>query len=123
MVRMPDSVLTTDIQEEVYPGGPAFKVHVAFYLSSITITLVNPMNGIMLRDAFSVSRMKMLRDHLKPLRGDATLSTAQFSYEVERRTNSFFISLREYKGFIGLDKSGLHDTNTYDELEWCGECV
>jgi hypothetical protein len=104
-----------DIPEELYPGGPDFKVHVAFYLSSVTITLVNPMNGIMHRDKFSETRTKLLRDHLYPLRENALLTKAQFMCEVERMTEVFFCRLREYKGFIGINRTGMHDTNTYEE--------
>lgn len=105
-------------------GGPNFKVHVTFYNSSITISLVNPMNGIMLKDDFSRKRGELFLEHLHPLRKNAAGTRAQFMYEVERYADRFFCLLREYKGFIALDRAGTEDTAIYEtEPEACGERV
>jgi hypothetical protein len=90
-------------------GKPDFKVHVIFYRSSLAVSLMNPVNGIMLRDAISRSRAEALLKHLEPLKGDATLSSAQFAYEVERRSSNLFHHMRAFAGFVSIDKSAYDD--------------
>lgn len=120
----PNKDIVVDVVNTLENGGPNFRVHVTFYDSSITISLVNPMNGIMLKDDFSRKRGELFLEHLHPLRKNATGTRAQFMYEVERYANLFFTLLREYKGFIALDRNGTEDTNIYeDQSKACGERV
>lgn len=120
----PNKAIVVDEGTTLKNGGPNFKVHVTFYDSSITISLVNPMNGIMLKDDFSRERGELFLEHLRPLRKNAMGTRAQFIYEVERYANVFFTLLREYKGFIFLDRTGSDDPATYlEEPQAYGERV